>query len=143
MKKVVPIVESNSRKKIPIMNAGRLTYSMNTLIRTDQVNSGIFIQPTPFARMVNVVVTKLTPDSVDDAPNNAIPAMKAIVPGFGPPACPVRLEYGGYITQVMSAASPLHIPVKIRGAAATIIQNPSALILGNARSLAPICSGKM
>ena len=30
----------------------------------------------------------------------------------------------------MSAASPLHMPVKISGAAATIIQNPSALILG-------------
>ena len=86
VKKVVPIVESNSKKKIPITNAGRLTYSMKTLIRTDQVNSGIFIQPTPFARIVKVVVTKLTPDRVEDAPSKAIPEMNAIVPGFGPPA---------------------------------------------------------
>ena len=92
VKNVVPIVESNSKKNMPITNAGRLTYSMNTLIRTDQVNRGILIHPTPFARIVNVVVTKLTPDNVEDAPSKAIPDMKAIVPGFGPPACPVRLE---------------------------------------------------
>ena len=116
---------------------------MNTLIRTDQVNKGIFIHPTPFARIVKVVVTKLTPDNVDDAPSSAIPEINAMVPGFGPFACPDKLEYGGYITHVISAASPLHTPVKIRGAAATIIQNPSAFILGNARSFAPICSGRM
>ena len=118
---------------------------MNTLIRTDQVNRGILIQPTPFARIVKVVVTKFTPDSVEDAPSRAIPDMKAIVPGLGPCSVPrpAKLEYGGYITQVMSAASPLQTPVKISGAAATIIQNPRALILGNARSLAPICNGKM
>ena len=86
MKKVVPIVESNNKKNIPITNAGRLTYSMNTLIRTDHVNRGIFIHPTPFARIVKVVVTKLTPDRVEDAPSRAIPEMNAIVPGFGPPA---------------------------------------------------------
>jgi hypothetical protein len=57
---------------------------MNTLIKTDQVNRGIFIQETPGARIVKTVVTKFTPDRVDDAPSNAIPEMKDIVPAFGP-----------------------------------------------------------
>jgi hypothetical protein len=57
---------------------------MNTLIRTDQVNSGILIHPTPFALMVKVVVTKFTPDNVEDAPSKAIPDMNEIVPAFGP-----------------------------------------------------------
>ena len=95
--------------------------------------------------MVKAVVIKLIPLRVEDAPNSAIPDMKAIVPEFGPWAVPkpARVEYGGYMTQVMSADSPDQTPVKISGAAATNNQKPSALILGNARSCAPICNGKM
>ena len=65
---------------------------MNTLINTDQVNRGILIHPTPFALMVKVVVTKLTPDNVEDAPNRTIPEINATVPALGPPVSPVKLE---------------------------------------------------
>jgi hypothetical protein len=91
---------------------------MNTDTNTDQENRGIFIHPTPFARIVNTVVMKLTPLRVEDAPSMAIPEMKAVVPILEPycdidsPRAPaVSDEYGGYITQVISAASPVQIPV--------------------------------
>ena len=58
--------------------------SMNTLMKTDQVNKGIFIQDTPGARMVNTVVMKFTPPSVEEAPSMSIPEMNAVVPGFEP-----------------------------------------------------------
>ena len=68
--------------------------------------------------MVNTVVMKLTPPSVDDAPSMNIPDKNAVVPRFdpywdrpSPRLASVNEEYGGYITQVMSAASPDHIPV--------------------------------
>ena len=89
--------------------------------------------------MVKAVVTKFTPLKVEDAPSRTIPAMNAVAPAFGPfSPIPARLEYGGYITQVISADSPLNMPVKSRGAAATSNHKPSALIRGNARSFAPI-----
>ena len=100
------------------MNAGSDIYSMKTDTNTDHVNNGIFIQSTPFARIVNTVVIKLTPLRVEEAPSIAIPEMKAVVPILDPycdidsPRAPaVKEEYGGYITHVISAASPDQIPV--------------------------------
>ena len=91
---------------------------MNTLTNTDHVNNGIFIHVTPGARMVNTVVMKLTPPSVEEAPSMNIPDRNAVVPKLAPycdnPSprlASVKDEYGGYITQVMSAASPVKIPV--------------------------------
>ncbi len=66
------------------MSAGRDMKSMNTLMNTDQVNRGIFIQVTPGARMVNTVVMKFTPPSVDEAPSMSMPEMNAVVPGLAP-----------------------------------------------------------
>ena len=57
---------------------------MNTLTNTDQENRGIFIQVTPGARIVNTVVMKLTPLSVDDAPSINIPEINAVVPILEP-----------------------------------------------------------
>ena len=67
-----------------MMRAGRDMKSMNTLMKTDQVNSGIFIHVTPGARMVKTVVMKFTPPSVEDAPSMSMPEMNAVVPGFEP-----------------------------------------------------------
>ena len=67
-----------------MISAGKDMYSMNTLTKTDQVNSGIFIQVTPGARMVNTVVMKFTPPRVDDAPSMNIPDRNAVVPMFEP-----------------------------------------------------------
>ena len=58
--------------------------SMNTLMKTDQVNRGIFIQVTPGARIVNTVVMKFTPPKVEDAPSMSMPEMNAVVPGLEP-----------------------------------------------------------
>jgi len=117
---------------------------MNTETKTDHVNNGIFIRSTPLALKVKTVVMKFTPDRVDDAPSMTIPPMKAVVPGLLPKSPKLfREEYGGYITQVMSAASPDQTPVKISGVEKTRIHRPRALILGNARSYAPICRGRI
>ncbi len=67
-----------------MIKAGSDMKSMNTLTNADQVNSGIFIHVMPGARMVNTVVMKLTPPSVDDAPSIIIPAMNEVVPAFAP-----------------------------------------------------------
>ena len=84
VKNTVPIVWSNNRNTIPIINAGRDIYSMKTLTNTDQVNKGIFIHVTPGALIVNTVVMKLTPPRVDDAPSMNIPDKNAVVPKFEP-----------------------------------------------------------
>ena len=78
------MVWSNSKKATPMMSAGKDMKSMNTLMKTDHENKGIFIQVTPGARMVNTVVMKLTPPSVEDAPSIIMPEMNAVVPGFEP-----------------------------------------------------------
>ena len=78
------MVWSNKRKATPTMRAGRDMKSMNTLMKTDQVNRGIFIHVTPGARMVNTVVMKFTPPSVEEAPSISMPEMNAVVPGFAP-----------------------------------------------------------
>ena len=57
---------------------------MKTLTKTDQANNGIFMKPTPGARIVNTVVMKLTPPRVEDAPSIRIPEMNAVVPMFEP-----------------------------------------------------------
>ena len=67
-----------------MMRAGRDMKSMKTLMNTDHEKSGIFIQVTPGARMVNTVVMKFTPPSVDEAPSMSMPEMNAVVPGFEP-----------------------------------------------------------
>ena len=83
-KKLVPMVWSNKRKATPMMRAGSDMNSMNTLMKTDQVNKGIFIHETPGARIVNTVVMKFTPPRVEEAPSMSMPDMKAVVPGFAP-----------------------------------------------------------
>ena len=67
-----------------MMSAGRDMKSMNTLMNTDQVNNGIFIHDTPGARIVNTVVMKFTPPSVEEAPSMSMPDMNAVVPAFEP-----------------------------------------------------------
>ena len=67
-----------------MMRAGRDMKSMNTLMKTDQVNKGIFIQVTPGARIVNTVVMKFTPPKVEEAPSMSMPEMNAVVPGLEP-----------------------------------------------------------
>ena len=67
-----------------MINAGRDMNSMKTLTNADQVKSGIFIHVIPGARMVNTVVMKFTPPSVDEAPSISMPAMNAVVPAFAP-----------------------------------------------------------
>ena len=57
---------------------------MKTLTNADHVNKGIFIQVIPGARIVNTVVMKLTPPSVDDAPSIIIPARNAVAPALAP-----------------------------------------------------------
>ncbi|GIS27431.1 MAG: hypothetical protein CM15mP128_1900 [Methanobacteriota archaeon] len=75
---------------------------MNTDTKTDHENSGM--RPGHAgARMVNTVVMKFTPLGVLEAPSMTMPAMNAVVPGLAVFAEFAQREYGGYITQVMSA----------------------------------------
>ena len=106
------MVWSKSRKATPTMKAGSETKSMNTDTKTDHENSGMRHQVTPGARMVNTVVMKFTPLRVLEAPSMTMPAMNAVVPGLLPYSPnSFSEEYGGYITQVMSAPSPVQMPV--------------------------------
>ena len=71
-------------RKAGAINAGRDSKSMKQLTNADHVNRGIFIQVIPGARMVNTVVMKLTPPSVEDAPSIIIPARNAVAPALAP-----------------------------------------------------------
>ncbi len=85
--------------------------------------------------MVRKVVMKLTPDRVDEAPNITIPAINNVVPGLAdisPP--PDDVEYGGYMTQVISPVCPLKMPANNKIAAPGSIQKARALTRGKARS---------
>ncbi len=66
----------------PMPKAGMEMNSISTLIRIDQVKSGIWSQPTPGARMVATVAMKLIPVSVEDATSMICPASHMVAPGW-------------------------------------------------------------
>ena len=101
------------------------------------MNRGICIQPIPSARMTAIVVRKLIPVSVDDATSIICPATHIVTPE----CAPALTTYGAYPVQPVSAPWPEKTPVKMSKAANGCSQNERALILGRARSGAPICSG--
>ena len=54
--------------------------SISVAINIDQENRGICIHPIPGARMVQNVVMKLIPATVDDATSNICPATHKVAP---------------------------------------------------------------
>src|SRR3979490_1711076 len=116
---------------------------MNEVVSIAQTNSGKRCMVMPGVRMFRIVTRKFIEPRIDDAPRMKTPTSHKLWPN-GP-----RELSGGYEVQPASAAPVANLPggsgkkkpESITNPAGRIIQNDSALILGNAMSRAPIIGG--
>ncbi len=109
-----------------------MTTMMET-VRMDQTKSGIFQNVMPGRRSLKIVTRKLIPPRIDDVPTTTSPKSHKSTPG---PSVYRMFVSGAYPVQPTSAC-----PIQIIAAAGGSIQNPSALIRGNAISFAPMRMG--
>jgi hypothetical protein len=126
-----------SRNSATVMT-GIAKSSRNCTTVTIQVNTGIFINVMPGARMFSTVTMRLIAPVRDAIPVICRPRAQKSTPWLGEKTGP---EFGAYMNQPPSAAPPRNHDRLTTIPPASRHQKPNALMRGNATSRAPICSG--
>ncbi|CAB4724808.1 unannotated protein [freshwater metagenome] len=129
--------EKLSRNSATVMT-GIANTSRNCTTIIIQVKMGILNRLMPGARMLMQVTMRLIAPVSEAMPVIWSPNAQKSTP------CPgenILVEFGAYMNQPPSAPPPRNQDRLTKIAPATKVQRPNALILGNATSRAPICSG--
>lgn len=119
-------------------NTGRDRSKRIAVKKTDHTKSGAWSQEIPGARMLIIVVIKLTAPRIEDAP--ARWRLK-IERSMEPPACAAPAARGGYTVQPVPAPLSTNPPTRRRVREGGRSQNLILFIRGKAISGAPIING--
>jgi len=108
------------------------------VIKTDQINKGIWSQPMPAVRILIIVVIKLMAPKIDDIPARWRLKM---VKSTDAPAWDMLADRGGYTVHPVPAPDSVKLPAKRSVREGGRSQNLKLFIRGKAISGAPIISG--
>jgi hypothetical protein len=108
------------------------------VIKTDQMNKGIWSHFIPAVRILIMVVIKLIAPKIDDIPARC---KLKIVKSTEAPACEILEDSGGYTVHPVPAPDSVRLPLSNRVREGGRSQNLRLFIRGKAISGAPIIRG--